>query len=98
MDNTYFPALQWLVAERSIANVKDYEIAAKAIVAASRKFPMYYREFPSDEMQVLEKEIFQAEALATYLADKVGTNELSLYQQDVIRKLMQRRTLEWKDK
>lgn len=37
MDNAYFPALQWLINEHSITNLKDYELAAKAIVAASKK-------------------------------------------------------------
>ena len=98
MDNTYQSALQWLIAKCEITTEKDYVNAANAIVAASKKFPNYYREFPDNERQIIEKEIFEAEAIVSYMQDKVGTNQLAIYQQDVVRKLMKLRRGELKQR
>ena len=88
MDNTYQSALGWLISERNITDTKDYERAADAIVCAAKIFPTYYREYPRNEIERMEKEIFQAEAIATFMHGRVGSNQLSIYQQDVIGKQM----------
>lgn len=98
MDNTYFSAREWLISHCAVSNKEDLILATNAIVLAAKKFPTYYREVPANENEVIEKEIFEAEAVACYMEGKVGTNQLSLYQQDVVRKLMRLRVLSFKNK
>lgn len=98
MDNSYQAVLQWLIDQQSITSNSGYELAAKAIEAASKKYPSYYREFPNGDGEAIEKEIFEAYVLELYVTNYLTGNGLALYQQDTVRKLMKLRRLDLKMK
>lgn len=92
MDTLYHHAFQWLISEAAITSQQDLKQGAEIVTSAAKKYPMYYHPSPPTKQQEIETGIFKAEVLATYMQGRCGTNQLAIYQQDVIRRLMQLRT------
>jgi len=92
----YKPLLEWLVELRSIKTDLEYQRAAKAIMEASIKYPNFYKQHCISDVDTIKKQVFKAEVLANYMRGYCGLNEMSSYDQDIVRNLMDLRRAEMK--